>query len=136
MRINNIEGLSVSQIREMVNDGGKFVYFPFTISIIIMTFNRSSDIYFIRSGENTIKYSFGYVLLNFFFGWWSFPWGPINTIGCIYRHILGGKDITQPVLSDLIQNDPEADTASYGINNIINPIEDTASAGQTYNIPR
>lgn len=126
MLIKNIDGLSVSQIKEQVNKGGKFVIFPYTISFVIMTLKRSSDIYFIRQDENSFKYSYSYVLLNFFIGWWGLPWGPIYTIGALYNHIIGGKDITQAVLSDLIQNDPEADTSTYNIN---------VASNQTYNIP-
>ena len=126
MLIKNIEGLSVSQIKELVNKGGKFVIFPYTISFVIMTLKRSSDIYFIREDENSFKYSYSYVMLNFFIGWWGLPWGPIYTIGALYNHIIGGKDITQAVLSELIQNDPEADTSTYNIN---------VENNQTYNIP-
>ena len=126
MLIKNIEGLSVSQIKELVNKGGKFVIFPYTISFVIMTLKRSSDIYSIREDENSFKYSYSYVLLNFFIGWWGLPWGPIYTIGALYNHIIGGKDITQAVLSELIQNDPEADTSTYNIN---------VASNQTYNIP-
>ena len=126
MLIKNIEGLSVSQIKELVNKGGKFVIFPYTISFVIMTLKRSSDIYFIREDENSFKYSYSYVLLNFFIGWWGLPWGPIYTIGALYNHIIGGKDINQAVLSELIQNDPEADTSTYNIN---------VENNQTYNIP-
>ncbi|MBN8565629.1 MAG: hypothetical protein J0M25_02680 [Flavobacteriales bacterium] len=127
MLIKNIDGLSVSQIKELVNRGGKFVIFPYTISFIIMTLKRSSDIYFVRKEENSFKYSYSYVLINFIIGWWGLPWGPIYTIGAIYNHIIGGKDVTAIVLSELIQNDPEADTSTYNIN-----IENN----QTYNIPR
>lgn len=127
MLIKNIDGLSVSQIKEQVNRGGKFVIFPYTISFIIMTLKRSSDIYFVRNEENSFKYSYSYVLINFIIGWWGLPWGPIYTIGAIYNHIIGGKDVTAIVLSELIQNDPEADTSTYNIN-----IENN----QTYNIPR
>ena len=126
MLIKNIEGLSVSQIKELVNTGGKFVIFPYTISFVIMTLKRSSDIYFIRPEENSFKYSYSYVLLNFFVGWWGLPCGPIYTIGALYHHVIGGKDLTQLVLEDIIQNDPEADTSTYNIN-----IENN----QTYNIP-
>lgn len=126
MLIKNIDGLSVSQIKELVNKGGKFVIFPYTISFVIMTLKRSSDIYFIREDENSFKYSYSYVLLNFLIGWWGLPWGPIYTIGALYNHIIGGKDLTQLVLEDLIQNDPEANTSNYNIN---------IDNNQTYNIP-
>ena len=48
MEIKNIEGLRVSQVRDLVQQGGKFVVFPYTVSFILMTLKRSSDIYFIR----------------------------------------------------------------------------------------
>jgi hypothetical protein len=119
MEIKYIEGLSVSQIREMVRQGGKFVIFPYTISFIIMTLKRSSDIYFIRPDENTFKYSFGYFFLNLLLGWWGIPWGPIYTIGALYSHITGGKDLTQEVMSHLIQHDPQANTSTYNINGVV-----------------
>jgi hypothetical protein len=57
MKIKNIEGLSGAQIYNMVNHVGEFVIFPYTVSIAVITFKRSSSIYCIKDGENTIKYS-------------------------------------------------------------------------------
>lgn len=133
MQIKNIEGLKVSQIKQLVGQGGRFVIFPYTISILVMTFQRNSSIYFILPGENSIKYSYGHVGLNLLMGWWGIPWGPIYTLGALFKHIGGGKDVTQLVLSNLIQNDPEADTTTYGINNMNTQ---NNSDNQTYNIPR
>jgi len=135
MEIKNIEGLRVSQIRDMVQQGGKFVVFPYTVSFILMTLKRSSDIYFIKADENTFKYSYGYVFLNLIVGWWGFPWGPIYTIGSAYHHITGGKDLTPEVMSHLAQHDPEANTNTYNIGGV----ESSNQAGNietpTYNIP-
>lgn len=136
MEIKNIEGLRVSQIREMVQQGGKFVVFPYTVSFILMTLKRSSDIYFIKADENTFKYSYGYVLLNIIVGWWGIPWGPIYTIGSAYHHIVGGKDLTQAVMSHLTQHDPEANTNTYNINGFESHNQGSnTSETPTYNIP-
>ncbi len=136
MEIKNIDGLRVSQIRDMVQQGGKFVVFPYTVSFILMTLKRSSDIYFIKADENTFKYSYGYVFLNLIVGWWGIPWGPIYTIGSAYHHIVGGKDLTQAVMSHLVQHDPEANTNTYNINGIESSNQgDTAAETPTYNIP-
>ena len=54
MQIKNIEGLPVAEIKRLVNQGGKFVIFPYTISILVMTFQRNSSIYLIRPEENSI----------------------------------------------------------------------------------
>ena len=131
MEINNTEGLSVSQIRALVNQGGKFVYFPYAISIVVMTFQRKSDIYFIQPGENSFKYSVGYFFINLIAGWWGIPWGPIYTLGALFSHIGGGKNVTEEIVSHLIQNDPEAATNTY---NIPNSGSNNAPV-PTYNIP-
>ncbi|URC14547.1 hypothetical protein [Flavobacterium sp. B183] len=136
MQIKNIDGLSVSQIRNMVQQGGKFVVFPYTVSFILMTLKRSSDIYFIKANENTFKYSYGFVFLNLIVGWWGIPWGPIYTIGSAYHHVVGGKDLTQAVLSHLIQHDPEANTNTYNINGIESSNERSeVTEAPIYNIP-
>lgn len=137
MEIKNIEGLSVSQIKSMVQDGGRFVFFPYTVSIVLATFKRSSSIYFVRPGEKSIKHSYKHVLTNGVLGWWGIPWGPIYTIGCIYTQATGGKDVTYDVMSHLIQNDPEADTTTYNINGMMSANKDMQQDDQpTYNILR
>lgn len=35
--INNVEGLSTSQIRDLVNQGGKFVIYTYCISLVVVT---------------------------------------------------------------------------------------------------
>jgi hypothetical protein len=131
--IKNIDGLSVAQIQSMVSQGGKFVVFPYTISILVMTFQRSSDIYFIQPGEGTAKYSWGFALTNLVLGWWGFPWGPIYTIGAIHKHIIGGKEVTAEVMPHLIQNDPNANTSTYNVGGNTSQGNNTNSGG--YNVP-
>lgn len=97
--IKNMEGLSVEEVNRQLAHGARFVYFSYTISIIILTFKRSSGIYFIRAGESSVKFSIGYTLLTFFLGWWGFPWGPIYTIGSLITNFSGGKDVTQDVIN-------------------------------------
>ena len=136
MEIKNTQGLRVSEIKLLVLQGAKFVVFPYTISFVLMTLKRSSDIYFIRPNESTFKYSYGFVLLNLVFGWWGIPWGPIYTIGAAYHHIIGGKNLTQEVMSHLTQHDPEANTNTYNINGVesSNQAHNTSET-PTYNIP-
>lgn len=135
MQIKNIDDLSVPQIRAIVDDGGKFVYFPYTISIGIATFKRSSSIYLIRSGENSFKHSYRYVLTNGILGWWGIPWGPVYTIGSVYHHMKGGKDVTDEIMSQLAQEDPEANTSTYNIDGKVSSNAYQAEES-TYNIPR
>lgn len=103
MEIKNLEGLSPTQLKREIDHGGKFVIYDYTISIILMTFRRSSDIYFIKSNENSVVKGLGYTFLTLLLGWWGIPWGPIYTIGALYRNLSGGKDVTAEVIHHLIQ---------------------------------
>jgi len=99
--IKNLEGLTVDQVNTELQQGAKFVVFEYCISIIVMTFKRSSSIHFIRSGESTVKHSIGLTLLTLVLGWWGIPWGPIYTIGSIITNLGGGKDVTSEVLNSM-----------------------------------
>ena len=100
--IRNTEGLTDADIRRELERGAKFVMFTYAISIIVMTFRRGSDIYFVRSGESAIKHGWGFALISFLFGWWGIPWGPIYTIGSLVTCLSGGKDVTQEVLQAVV----------------------------------
>ena len=101
--IKNIEGMSDTDLRRELENGGKFVIFTYAISIIVMTFRQSSSIYFIRPGESAFKYGWGFLLISLVFGWWGIPWGPIYTIGSIVTNLSGGKDVTTEVLQAIVQ---------------------------------
>lgn len=101
MKIKNAEGLTTDQINRELAQGAKFVMYTFAISIIIMTFRRSSDIYFVRAGESGTIKGLKYTLLSLVLGWWGIPWGPIYTISSLYTNLSGGKNITQEVLASV-----------------------------------
>ena len=100
MEIKGLEGLSGNEIKSELERGAKFVVFTYCFSIIVITFRRSSDIYFVRSRESAIKYGWPWLLISFVFGWWGIPWGPIYTIQAIFRSF-SGKDVTFEVLQSL-----------------------------------
>jgi len=98
MAIKNLEGLTNDQINRELAHGAKFVIYQYAISIVVMTFRRSSDVYFIKAGESGVVKGLPFTFISLFFGWWGIPWGPIYTIGSMYNNLSGGKDITQEVL--------------------------------------
>jgi hypothetical protein len=100
MELKGIEGMTFADLHHEVERGGKFVHFTYCFSIVVMTFRRSSDIYFVRSGESAIKYGWPNILISALFGWWGIPWGPIYTIQAIVR-AFSGKDVTDEVLQSL-----------------------------------
>ena len=94
MQVKGIENLSEQEIRDELNNGAKFVVYRYCISIVVMTFRRNSDIYFVRSGENAMVKGLGYTFLTLILGWWGIPWGPIYTIGSLGTNLSGGKNVT------------------------------------------
>ncbi len=102
MKIVGVEGLDRQQLAVELQRGAKFVIFQYCISIVILTFKRPSDIYFIRSGDSAVAKGLGFSFVSFLLGWWGIPWGPIYTIGSLVTNFRGGKDVTQAVASDLM----------------------------------
>ncbi|MEM6343908.1 MAG: hypothetical protein AAF927_08510 [Bacteroidota bacterium] len=98
-QIKGLEGLTDAQIQTELDRGAKFVVFEYCVSIIVMTFKRGTDIYFIKSDESALTKGMGWTLLTFFLGWWGIPWGPIYTIGSLYTNLSGGKDVTQEIVN-------------------------------------
>ena len=98
MKPSQYENLTVDQINEELQKGGKFVVYIYVISIGIMTFRRpSKNIYFIRHDEFAIKHGWPYLLISLICGWWGIPWGPIYTIGAVFQAFTG-KNVTEDVI--------------------------------------
>ena len=101
MKINGLENMTGSDLRTELARGAKFVIYQYCISILIMTFKRPSNIYFIRAGENAVGKGLGFSLFSVLLGWWGIPWGPIYTIQSLVTNFQGGKDVTQGVLASM-----------------------------------
>lgn len=98
MKIKNINGLSADDLQWEVKNGGRFIYYPFTISFLIVTFKRSSDVYLVRGKESAALKGLPFTLISAFFGWWGIPFGPKFTFQNILTNIRGGKDVTEEVM--------------------------------------
>ena len=99
MRIKNIEGLSADDLEKEVNGGAKFLYYPYTISLIVITFKRTSGVYLVRANKNAFVKSIPFILLSALFGWWGIPFGPKYTVESIHTNLKGGKNVTEEVMS-------------------------------------
>lgn len=106
MKIVGIEGLSVHQLRDEVNRGARFVVYGYCVSMLILTFKRTSDITFVRAGQSPVVAGLGWTFLSLFLGWWGFPWGFIYTPMVLIQNLGGGTDVTARVMAEL-----EADLA-------------------------
>ncbi|NOU81864.1 hypothetical protein GC101_23665 [Paenibacillus sp. LMG 31459] len=101
MIIKGIEGMDSGSIASQIQQGGKFVIYTYCFSVILMTFRRSSNIYFIRADENAVAKGLKFTLLSAVVGWWGIPWGPIYTIGALITNLRGGKDVTAEVMASI-----------------------------------
>jgi hypothetical protein len=104
MKIIGIEGMAQMSIQDEINRGGKFVIYTYCISIILISFKRSSNIYFIKYREGAVKKGLQFTLLSALLGWWGIPWGPIYTVGALITNLGGGKDVTEEVMNSLFEN--------------------------------
>ena len=98
MSIPGTEGLSPAEIRQEIAAGGKFVSFSYCISILILTFKRSSQIYFVRANESAFEKGLKYTLISLLLGWWGLPFGPIFTLWSLAINFSGGTDRTGQVI--------------------------------------
>jgi hypothetical protein len=94
MTIAGTEGLSDAQIRQELTAGARFVVFEYTVSIIVLTFRRSSPVHFLRRGESGFAKGLPYTLISLFFGWWGFPFGLIYTPMALATNLSGGRNVT------------------------------------------
>jgi hypothetical protein len=101
MDIKGIEGMTTAEVRSHIANGGRFVFFYWTISILIMSFRRTSPIYFIKPGESHLGRAIPWTLLSLLVGWWGLPWGIIYTIQALFTNLSGGKDVTGEVMQQV-----------------------------------
>lgn len=142
--------MTTAELKQKVAAGAKFVYFEYTVSIVVATFKRPTDVYFIDAHESAAKHSWYLSALTGIMGWWGIPWGPIYTIGTFVTNFGGGKDVTAEVMQKLVAserlsatNNSQTATSAYGINsataNSGNAGSSQSSSGGgsgSYNIPR
>jgi hypothetical protein len=101
MKIQGIDGMNPQQVQQLINDGGRFVVYQYCISILILTFRRSSDVFLIRKGESSASRNALFTGTSLLLGWWGVPWGPIYTVSSVVNNLRGGKDVTSEVMGSL-----------------------------------
>jgi hypothetical protein len=113
MSINGIEGITAGDLYWELKAGAKFVVYQYCVSIILLTFRRTSDIYFVRAGQHAVSRGLPYTLLSLLFGWWGIPWGPIWTIQSLAVNLGGGRDVTNEVVGSFggLYGDPAVSAA-------------------------
>lgn len=101
MKTVSAEGMSADQLRFEIQRGAKLVCYQYCVSVVVMSFRRSSNIYLIPAGQSAISKSLPWTLLTLVAGWWGIPWGPIFSIQSRVTNFKGGKDITAQFAANL-----------------------------------
>jgi hypothetical protein len=97
---------SGGQLQAEIQQGGRFVMYQYCISLLVITFKRSSNIYFISHEQSAVVRGLPFTLLSLVLGWWGIPWGPIYTIQSVWVNFKGGRDVTQEVLASMMSAAP------------------------------
>jgi len=98
MTIIGTENLTSEQLQHELSKGGKFVVYQYAVSLLVVSFRRSSGIYFVTADRPFTGPRLGYSLLSIIAGWWGVPWGPIFTIQSLWTNLSGGRDVTAQVV--------------------------------------
>jgi len=101
MKVVGIEGMAPELVQSEVARGGRFVVYQYNYSVILLSFRRSSDIYFLRAGESAVAKGMRWTLISLLFGWWGIPWGLIWTPVSLFQNLRGGRDVTDEVMKAL-----------------------------------
>jgi hypothetical protein len=101
MRIRGSEHLTPEELSAAVAAGGRFVFFEYCISLVVVTLRRPSDVYFLPAGSWGWSRGLPYSLISLLLGWWGLPWGFIYTPIALAGNLGGGRDVTADVLAHL-----------------------------------
>jgi len=101
IKIKGIEGMTPDEVDFELQRGGKFVYFLYCVSLLVVTIKRPSDVYFIRAGESAVLKGMPFTLISLIGGWWGIPWGPIRTVQCLYTNLAGGEPASPEVIASM-----------------------------------
>lgn len=109
------EGMTLHQIEDDVLRGGRFRIFRYNFSLVIISFQRSSGIQYIRSGHGPGAHAWPWTLLSMVVGWWGIPWGIFFTIHTLYTNCMGGKDVTRELLAAVLGPQRAADVMAQAL---------------------
>jgi hypothetical protein len=97
MKIKGIDDLTLEEIEAELAAGGRFVFYEYCISLLVLTFKQPTSIRFLRAGDRGVVRGLPFVLISLLLGWWGLPWGVIYTPVAIFANLGGGRDVTSEV---------------------------------------
>jgi hypothetical protein len=86
-----------------LRNGTRLVVYHYTISLLILSSRRPSEVFLMRRGQSRLAKGMRYTLLSLLLGWWGLPWGPIFTVWSVIENLAGGEDVTDKVQESMRQ---------------------------------
>ena len=114
LQIHGTQGMDEAQIRHELQNGARCVAYGYCISILVMSFKRSSGLYLLRAGEADWGRRVGFSLLSLVAGPWGSPWGPIWTLSTTFSNLGGGGNVSAELLSALSAKEALPTAAAAG----------------------
>lgn len=70
-RIKIPDDYTFEDLKKEIDNGGRFIMFPYTISILAFPLSFFSPAILVKKGESISKYKWRYNLISSIFGWWG-----------------------------------------------------------------
>lgn len=99
--IDGAEHLTAATLIEEIRAGARFKIYSYCVSVLVLTIQRPTNVKFVAAHQSAAGTGFPYAMVSLLFGWWGFPWGPIHTIGSLFRCLSGGTDVTGDILENI-----------------------------------
>jgi hypothetical protein len=115
MRIDGIDNLTPEQIETELAAGGRFVFFEYCISFLIITLRCPTSVRFLRANDYGLIAGLPYTVLSLLLGWWGLPWGVIYTPLVLFTNCGGGHDVTDEVCDFVLGRRAEMDSANRAL---------------------
>jgi hypothetical protein len=97
MRIRGIDDWTLVEVEAELAAGGRFVFYEYCISLIIITLRRQTDVFLVRAHELGLVRGLPFTLVSLLLGWWGIPWGIIYTPLALITNFSGGRDVTPEI---------------------------------------
>ncbi len=101
MHIDGLDNLTADELRDELAAGGRFVYYEYCISLLVLSLRCPTRIRFLRGRDYGLVAGLPYSLVSLLLGWWGLPWGVIYTPITIFTNLCGGQDVTSEVTAQL-----------------------------------
>jgi hypothetical protein len=97
MRVLGIDGLDYERLEWELERGGRFVFFEYCISLVLVSLRRPGAVWYLPPGHKGWDLRLIYSLPSVIFGWWGIPWGLVYTPLTLINNLGGGCDVTEQV---------------------------------------